>query len=116
MLPWNPIYPAIAALLLGAAATIACRTDLTLKTLVGGGLFAGYYAVFMLLLEWSAPGYIERVWNLPALSGVMVGGLPLEELLFGFAFGTYWSGIFEHLTWQRVIASERAKAMGHGYA
>ena len=27
-------------------------------------------------------------------------GIPVEELLFGFSFGTYWSGIFEHLTWQ----------------
>jgi hypothetical protein len=101
--PWNPIYPAIVALILGGAATVGCRPDLKLKTLIGGCLFAGYYAVFMLLLEWSAPGYIGRVWNLPALSGVMVAGIPLEELLFGFAFGTYWSGIFEHLTWQRVV-------------
>ena len=115
-LPWNPIYPAIAALLLGGAATVACRPDLALKTVVGGTLFAGYYAIFMLLLEGSAPGYIERVWNLPALSGVMIGGIPLEELLFGFAFGTYWSGIYEHVTWQRVTAPTREKAAEHGYA
>jgi hypothetical protein len=112
-LPWNPIYPAIIALMVGGLATIACRPDLKLKTLIGGGLFAGYYAVFMLLLEWSAPGYIERVWNLPALSGVVLGGIPLEELLFGFAFGTYWSGIYEHLTWQRVVAPERATSPGY---
>ena len=115
-LPWNPIYPAIVALLLGGAATVACRPDLKFKTLVGGGLFAAYYAVFMVLLEWSAPGYIERVWNLPALSGVLIGGIPLEELLFGFAFGTYWSGIYEHVTWQRVTAPNGAKAAEHGYA
>jgi hypothetical protein len=115
LLPWNPIYPVIVAMLAGGAATMACRPDLKFKTMIGGLLFAGYYALFMLLLEWSAPGYIERVWNLPALSGVMLGGIPLEELLFGFAFGTYWSGIYEHLTWQRVVAPERAKAR-HGYA
>lgn len=102
LIPWNVIYPAIVAMLVGGAATVACRPDLKSKTLIGGGLFAGYYGIFMLLLEWSAPGYIERVWNLPALSGVMIGGIPLEELLFGFAFGTYWSGIYEHLTWQRA--------------
>jgi hypothetical protein len=102
LLPWNPIYPAIVAMALGGAATVACRTDLKSKTLIGGGLFAAYYAVFMFLLEWSAPGYIARVWNLPALSGVIVAGIPLEELLFGFAFGMYWSGIFEHLTWQQL--------------
>lgn len=105
MLPWNPIYPAIAAMVFGGAATVACRSDLKFKTLVGGALFATYYAAFMLLLQWTAPGYIERVWNLPALSGFMPAGIPLEELLFGFAFGTYWSGIFEHLTWQAPATS-----------
>lgn len=99
-LPWNPIYPAIVALAFGGIATFICRADLKYKTLIGGGLFAAYYAIFMFLLEWSAPGYIDRVWNLPALSGIMIVGIPLEELLFGFAFGMYWSGIFEHLTWQ----------------
>lgn len=102
-MPCNPIYPAVAAMAFGGAATIACRNDLKSKTLVGGGLFTAYYAVFMLLLEWSAPGYIGRVWNLPALSGVVIVGIPLEELLFGFAFGMYWSGIFEHLTWQGLV-------------
>ncbi len=104
-LPWNPIYPAIVAMTLGGVATVACRPDLKSRTLIGGGLFAAYYAVFMLLLEWSAPGYIQRVWNLPALSGLMVAGIPIEELLFGFAFGAYWSGIVEHLTWQRVAGA-----------
>jgi lycopene cyclase-like protein len=110
LLPWNPIYPAIAAMSVGGAATVACRPDLKFNTLIGGGVFAAYYAVFMLLLEWSAPGYIDRVWNLSALSGVMVAGIPLEEIMFGFAFGTYWSGIFEHLTWQGLAQAVRAGA------
>jgi hypothetical protein len=100
LLGWNPIYPAIVAMALGGAATAACRPDLKWKTVLGGILFTAYYAVFVGLLEWSAPGYIGRVWNLAALSGVMIAGIPLEELLFGFAFGCYWSGVYEHLTWQ----------------
>ncbi len=24
----------------------------------------------------------------------------LEELLFGFSFGWYWSGVYEHFTWR----------------
>ena len=109
VLPWNPIYPAIAAMAFGGAATAACRSDLKSKTLVGGALFAGYYIVFMLMLVWTAPGYIARVWNLPALSGFMPLGIPLEEILFGFAFGTYWSGIFEHLTWQAPTTSRKGR-------
>ena len=47
---------------------------------------------------WLTPGYIAQVWNLPALSGVLIGGIPLEELLFGFSFGWYWTGVYEHFT------------------
>lgn len=102
VLPWNPIYPAIVAMAIGAVATVVCRPDLKSNTLVGGTLFAGYYAIFMVLIDWSAPGYFARVWNLTALSGITIAGIPLEELLFGFAFGSYWAGIYEHLTWTTV--------------
>ena len=102
-LPWNPIYPAMAAMALGWLATALCRPDLMTKTAVGGGLFAAYYLLFMLGLSWTAPGYIERAWNLAALSGIVIGGILLEEILFGFAFGVYWAGAYEQLTWQRVV-------------
>jgi len=99
LLPWNPIYPSVLALAVGALAAVICRPDLARNTFVGGALFLGLYAVFMLGLRWLAPGYIGTVWNLPALSGVLIYGVPLEELLFGVTFGMYWSGVYEHLTW-----------------
>jgi lycopene cyclase-like protein len=101
--PWNPIYAAIACLLIGAIAAVICRPDLKWKTSVGGFLFLAFYAIFMLTLRFSAPGYIEQVWNLPALSGVLIYGIPLEELLFGFAFGLYWTGVYEHFTWSKSV-------------
>ncbi len=106
LLPWNPIYAGIVALLIGAVATIACRPDLKTKTWVGGLLFLGYYVVFLLGLEWTAPGYIERVWNLAALSGLLVFGMPVEELLWAVAFGLYWSSVYEHFTWRSLAHAE----------
>lgn len=107
LLPGNPIYPAIASLVLGGAASVICRPQLAKKTLTSGALFLGFYAVFMLGLKWFAPGYIEQVWNLRALSGVLIDGIPLEELLFGAAFGLYWSGVYEHYTWTESRAHAR---------
>jgi len=98
---WNPIYPGIAAMLIGAFANILCRPDLKVKTWSGGVLFMLYYMIFLGGLEFSAEGYIERVWNLEALSGVYVGFMPVEELLFAFAFGIYWAGVYEHFTWRK---------------
>lgn len=99
-LRWNPIYPVLICLGLGALGSNLCRPDLRRKSLIGGILFFGLYAVFMLGLDWLAPGYIAAVWNLAALSGALFYGIPVEELLFGFAFGLYWSGVYEHVTWR----------------
>ncbi len=111
-LPWNPIYPSLLCLAVGALASTVCRPDLGRNTLVGGVLFLGLYGVFMLGLRWLAPGYIETVWNLPALSGVVPYGIPLEELLFGLTFGMYWSGVYEHITWH---TSMRRALHEHGH-
>ena len=97
--PWNPIYPSLLCLALGALGSTICRPDLKWNTITGGALFLGLYGSFMLGLQWLAPGYIAAVWNLPALSGVLLYGIPLEELLFGLTFGMYWSGVYEHLVW-----------------
>ena len=103
LLPWNPIYPSIAAMLVGVVSAILCRPDLAHKTWGGAFLFLVYYSVFLLGLEWTAPGYIERVWNTSALSGLSVAGLPIEELLFAAAFGAYWAGVYEHYSWRMPV-------------
>jgi hypothetical protein len=103
--PWNPIYPAIVAMAIGIAATVACRPDLARRIWLGGALFIGYYGIFLLGLEWSAPGYIARVWDLDALSGVRLGPFPIEEFLFAAGFGGYWSAVYEHFTWRATVRS-----------
>lgn len=102
-LRWNPIYPGILALLGGAVLTAWCRPDLRRSTGLGGAAFVGYYTVFLTGLELTAPGYIERVWNLDALSGPRLGFMPLEELLFAAGFGAHWAGAYEHFTWRRPV-------------
>ena len=90
------------AMALGAVSTMLCRRDLISKTWVGGVLFLVYYLVFLAGLEWLSPGYIGKVWNLESLSGILIYGMPIEELLFAVMFGAYWSGVYEHFTWRRV--------------
>lgn len=104
LLPWNAIYAAIVALVIGSIASIACRPSLLRRTFLGGTLFLALYSLFMFGLSLSAPGYIAQVWNLPALSGVLIRDIPLEEFLFGIAFGLYWSGVYEHVTWTHSVA------------
>jgi energy-coupling factor transporter transmembrane protein EcfT len=109
-LPWNPIYPSLVCLAVGAVASVICRPDLKVKTLAGGALFLSQYAVVLLGIKWFAPGDIEEVWNLRALSGGLIYGIPLEELLFGFTFGLYSAGVYEHFSWQKSVSRARQDA------
>jgi len=97
----NPIYAAAVALVAGFVATLSCRRDLWAKMLVSGVLFLALYFVVVAGFNLAFPGYVAAVWNLPALSGVLVAGVPLEELMFAFTFGLYWSSVYEHLAWKR---------------
>lgn len=106
-IPWNPIYAAVVAMAIGGVATVLCRPDLLQSTWIGGLLFLGYHVAFLVGLEWSAPGYVERVWNLGALSGLMIFHMPLEELLFAVTFGFYWSGAYAHFTWRTPARAAR---------
>ena len=98
----NHIYCGIIALLAGALATLYCRRDLTAKILIGGLLFAILYFFYFGSILVFFPDYIRTYWNLNALSNFFVLGIPIEELLFAFTFGMYWSGIFEHSAWYTV--------------
>ena len=111
LLPWNPIHAAIAAMSLGAIAAVFCRPDLGRKAWLGGVLFLLYYAVFLIGLELTARGYIERIWNLDALSGLRVANAPIEELLFAAAFGAYWSVLYDHFTWRMTKTERRLGAV-----
>ncbi|MCL4218818.1 MAG: hypothetical protein KJ052_17680 [Candidatus Hydrogenedentes bacterium] len=107
-LPWNAIYPGVIAMFVGAAATMHCRPDLLRKTWVGGLIFLTYYFVYFLGLRLIEPGYVEKVWQMERLTGVLALGIPIEELVFALGFGLYWSGVYEHFTWRQPLAPERA--------
>ena len=98
----NHIYCGVIALFLGGVATLYCRPDLKYKIWVGGLLFLALYAVYFGSLLLFFPDFVYNHWNLAALTGIKVIGIPLEELLFAFTFGMYWSGLYEHLFWYQL--------------
>ncbi|MEW6721767.1 MAG: lycopene cyclase domain-containing protein [Candidatus Micrarchaeota archaeon] len=97
----NPIYTSAIAMLVGGVATLLCRPDLRDNMLVGAFLFAGLYFVFFLAIIIIVPDFINS-WNFDAISGILVAGVPLEELMFAFTFGLMWSDLYEHLLWHRL--------------
>ncbi|MDD1719272.1 MAG: lycopene cyclase domain-containing protein [Methanoregulaceae archaeon] len=100
--PINPIYNGVISLMVSGFLTWYCRPDLWKKMIVSGLIFLGLYFAYFYTLIIFAPGYVERVWNISALSGILVAGVPVEELLFAFSFGFFWSSLYEHLTWRKL--------------
>jgi len=99
--PLNPIYSTFFAFVVGGLGTWYCRPELIGRTIFSSVMFTAIYFLFFLSLVIFFPGYVRAVWNLPALSGVLVAGVPLEELMFAAGLGFYWSGLYEHLKWRR---------------
>jgi len=92
----NPIYITVVALFAGAAATCLSRPDLIRKIFASGLLFLGLYFAFFLMFNAVYPHYLFQVWNLHALSGMIIAGVPLEELLYAFSYGLMLSSVAEH--------------------
>lgn len=98
----NPLYSAIIAMILGGLATWYCRPDLKKKMIVSAFIFLVIYFFYFLTLIAISPNYVEQIWNLKAISGILILGVPLEELLFALSFGFIWSSIYEHITWRKL--------------
>jgi len=107
--PLNPIYSGIIAMAIGSMLALLCRPDLLKKVLLGGVLFLGLYFLFFLVFTLFFPAFVEAVWNLPALSGILLLGIPLEELLFAFSVGLLWSSIYEHAHFYRVVRVKKVR-------
>ncbi len=98
----NHIYCGIIALFIGGLATLYCRPDLNKKIWVGGILFTVLYFIYFGSILPFYPQYVELYWNLDNLTHILFLGVPIEELLFAFTFGMYWSGLYEHLYWRKL--------------
>ena len=100
--PINPIYSAIIAMTVGGLFSWYCRPDLKKKMFVSALIFLYLYFIFFSLLILWYPGYVAQVWNLKAISGILIFGVPLEELLFALSFGFVWSSLYEHIKWRKL--------------
>ncbi|MDO8460276.1 MAG: lycopene cyclase domain-containing protein [Nanoarchaeota archaeon] len=102
----NPIYSASIAMLIGGISTMFCRPDLKKKIFFSGILFLCLYFLFFLSFNIIYPNAVDSFWNISALTGILILGVPLEELIFAFTFGMLWSSYYEHLKWFKLIKDE----------
>ena len=88
VLGFNSMYLSIAILLLTGIFILIFRHDLLRDAFFSGVLIGGLMFVFYLLFfNVMFDGIIAKWWLLDNISGILLFGIPLEELMWGFAWG-----------------------------
>lgn len=64
------------------------RRDLCIPGLAGGFFSAGIYTGLCLLLSVISPGIFQLTWHTDQFLNSFILGIPVEELIYGFASGT----------------------------
>lgn len=78
------------------------RQDLIKKIIFSSLIFGVFYFLFFAVFSRLIPGFLNH-WNLSELSGVILLGVPLEEIIWAFATGALIGPIYEFLLGIRLI-------------
>ncbi len=96
------IYNAIISLLIGATIIAIKRKDLIGQIIFGGIFFAIIYFLLFLIFNRLFPDYISMTYTLENLWGIMILGVPLEEVVISFSAGAVWSSFYEYIRGYRT--------------
>ena len=100
--PEKTIYSAVISLLIGATIIAFRRKDLIIQIIFGGIFFTIVYFFLFYIFTKIYPDYIYSVYSLENMFGIMILGVPLEEILVSFGAGAIWSSFYEYIMGYRV--------------
>jgi len=102
LLPSQTIYNMIITALMGTTIIALKRKDLIAQIILGGILFGFIYLLLFGIFNRLFPDYITAIYTLDNLWGIMIWGVPLEEIAMGFGAGACWSTLFEYIQGYRT--------------
>ena len=94
-LGWNSIYASIVSFAVLAVGLFLIRPALLPAALGSGLVLAGVMFIFYVVYQQIYPGIIQDWWKLENISGILIWGVPLEELLWGFSWGMIAGPLYE---------------------
>jgi len=96
------IYNMIVSSLFLAVMTALERKDLIAQIILGGLFFGLIYLLLFGVFARLFPDYITVAYTLDNLWGIIIWGVPLEEIAMGFGAGACWSTLFEYIQGYRT--------------
>ncbi len=96
LVPSKAIYNVMVAGVVGGLAMVWLRPDLLKQAASSAVIFSLFYFVVFFLAIKIFSGFITSFYNLENMWGVLVLGVPLEELSVAFFVGGFWSVLYEY--------------------
>lgn len=94
----NSFYSTIIAFIIPLFLILFIRRDLVYDSLISGVLLTVISLISYIVVEWITPGYINIFWKQDFISGIMVLGIPIEDLIWFFFVGAFIGPLYEF--WQ----------------
>jgi hypothetical protein len=80
---------------LGTVVLCVLRVDLIHEALWSGFIFATLYFLLFKSFTLLFPQFISSVYTFHTSAKILIFGIPLQEILFGFSTGAAWSSLYE---------------------
>lgn len=108
------LFSAVACMMVAALWMSVCRRDLAAAGVIGALAMSILYWLLCVIFQWIYPGVFRDVWHTGGLSNAYLGGVPLEEWLYGLACGWVGTLAYPYVTGARLL--ERKAAGGKSCA
>ena len=106
LLNLNSMHVSIAILLLTGVSILIFRHDLLKDAFYSGVLIGGLMFIFYVLcFNTMFDGIVQKWWLLNHISGILVLGVPLEELMWAFSWGFVAGPTYEFFTGRKFKKS-----------
>lgn len=97
LFPSKAVYNFMVAGVVSGLAVIWLRPDLLKQAASSALIFSLFYFVVLFLVNKIFSGLVASFYNFENIWGVLVLGVPLEELLVAFFVGGFWSVFYEYV-------------------
>jgi len=91
----NSIYSSSITLIFMGIIILMERNDLFKNAIGSGVLVALIMFLFYIIYQLIFPTIIQNWWKLNNISGIMIFGVPIEEIIWGFSYGFFAGPIYE---------------------